>query len=123
MHRLLRWYREYCTSAAKKCKVEEVALQQWLEAAHRQLQHNTTCSATRDALAEASEALQEHTSWKLDGQLVRARVLWRHKGDRSTEEFYKAVNQKTPKTSITELFAKTLQRRLQPVLMEVISYD
>jgi hypothetical protein len=37
MHRLIKWYRGYCTTAAKKRKAEEATLHHRLEVAHHQL--------------------------------------------------------------------------------------
>jgi hypothetical protein len=94
-----------------------------LSCTHAQLQANPACLAACFLLSIALEVLQDHEQWRVDGQQVRSRVLWRAQGDRGSCEFFHATKQRAIQTSITELQDSSgTSRTCQPGL-ETICFD
>ena len=67
------------------------------------LQVNPHDQASQLLLAQKQAELLSFESRRVEGQRLRSRLKWRDKGDSMSREFFKAVQEKSTKTSIVEL--------------------
>ena len=103
LRRFSHFYRAFCKRQAAESRRKETEARSNLATAQETLQADPQNLEAQTCLAQRQAHFLTFETRKAEGRRLRSRIRWREKGDSMTKEFFNAIKEKPPRSSISEL--------------------